>query len=404
MRALYDEAARLAGLHGFRYIETPAIEHTELFARTAGESSDVVQKEMYTFEDRGGRSITLRPEGTAPIVRTYLANTHDLPSPFKAYYVASMWRHGRPQAGRYREFRHFGIEVIGSPEPAADLEVITVGDRFLRGRRLARLDLRVNSIGDEVCRPAYLEELVAYLEIHRARLRDEHREHFRVNPMRVLDCKDEGCRGVARDAPKISDRLCGPCKDHFEALLEGLRSEGIAYTHDPLLVRGLDYYTRTAFEFVSHVLSPAQATLCGGGRYDGLAGALGGPPTPGVGFGLGLERVLLAADEEGVALPEAAAVDCFVVVVGARAASAAASIVRSLREAGIATSTSFEPRSLKAQLRMADRYDARFAVIVGDREAIAGTVTLRRLSDGRQDELGLDEAILRIRTRPEEPA
>jgi histidyl-tRNA synthetase len=396
MRALYDRAAALAGRFGYRYVETPVFEHTELFSRTSGQSSDIVMKEMYTFQDRGGRHLTLRPEGTAPVMRAYLNRVHDLPSPFKAYYLARMYRYGRPQAGRYREHRQFGIEIFGAADPSADVEVIVVGDRFLRDLGLRRFHLELNSIGDENCRPAYREELLAYLRANRDRLRDEHRDRFEENPLRVLDCKDEACRAVAHDAPKISERLCGPCREHFDAVQRGLKEEGIEATLVPTLVRGLDYYTRTAFEFVSEVLSQAQATLFGGGRYDGLAEALGGPRVPGVGYGLGLERVLLALEDEGLEPPEAQRLDAFVVAMGEEAMARAGEVIRALREAGLSAARSFEARPLKAQLRMADRAGATFALILGEREAAAGTVKLKRLSDGHEEEVGLDGAIEHI--------
>jgi histidyl-tRNA synthetase len=395
MRVLYEAAAATAERFGYHYVETAILESTELFVRTSGESSDVVRKEKYTFEDRSGRSLTLRPEGTAPVVRAYLANAHRLPSVFKAYYIEPEWRYGRPQAGRLREFRVFGAEVIGAPEPGADVEVIAVADLFLRERGLERFELQLNSIGDEVCRPAYREELILYLEANESRLDDEHRDRWRENPMRVLDCRHPACRAVSEGAPTISDRLCAPCKQHFEAVRSRLEEEGIAYRHDPRLVRGLDYYTRTAFEFVSDVLAPGQATVCGGGRYDGLAEVLGGSPTPGVGFGMGLDRVILALDGEGVALPGGPGLDCFVVTVG-ESSKWATAVTRALRSAGISTAAAFAARPLGAQLRMADRVGARFAVIVGEKESAAETVTLRRLEDGWQEELGMDQAMKRV--------
>ena len=396
MRLLYDRASGLARRYGYRYVETPVFEHTELFTRTSGQSSDIVMKEMYTFEDRGGRQVTLRPEGTAPVMRAFLHRMQEVSSPFKAYYLARMYRYGRPQAGRYREHRQFGIEVLGVAEPAADVEVITVGDRFLRGLGLSRFRLELNSIGDENCRPAYREELLAYLRANRDRLRDEHRDRFEENPLRVLDCKDEACREVAADAPKISDRLCEPCAEHFAAVQQGLKEEGVEAVLTPTLVRGLDYYTRTAFEFVSEVLSQASATVFGGGRYDGLAEALGGPHVPAVGYGLGLERVLLALEDEDVEPPGEPPLDAFVVAIGDQGVARAAEVLRAIREAGLSASTSFEVRPLGAQLRMADRADASFAVIVGEREAAAGTVKLKRLSDGHEEEVGLDRALEHI--------
>ncbi|HEY3208759.1 MAG TPA: histidine--tRNA ligase [Actinomycetota bacterium] len=399
MRELYERASALARRYGYRYVETPVFEHTELFSRTSGQSSDIVMKEMYTFEDRGGRQLTLRPEETAPVMRAYLNRMHDLPSPFKAYYLARMYRYGRPQAGRYREHRQFGIEVLGAAEPAADVEVIAVGHRFLRDLGLSRFRLELNSLGDENCRPAYREELLAYLRANRNRLRDEHRDRFEENPLRVLDCKDDACRDVAGGAPKISDRLCEACSEHFSAVQRGLKEEGVEAVLTPTLVRGLDYYTRTAFEFVSEVLSQAQATLFGGGRYDGLAEALGGPRVPAVGYGLGLERVLLALEDEGVEPPAEPPLDAFVVAIGDEGMARAGEVIRTLREAGLSASTSFEARPLGAQLRMADRAGATFAVIVGKREAAAGTVKLKRLSDGHEEEVGLDQAIEHMRTQ-----
>jgi histidyl-tRNA synthetase len=375
MRALYDRAAALARLHGYRYVETPVFEATELFALTSGETSDVVTKEMYTFRDRKGRSLTLRPEGTAPVLRAYLAKIQQHTSPFKAYYLTRMYRYARPQEGRYREHRQFGIEVFGTEDAGADVEVIAVGDAFLRSLGLTRIELQVNSIGDDVCRPAYREELVAYLRANRHRMTDEHRDRFEENPLRVLDCKDEACRAVAAEAPRITDRLCEACREHFEAVQAGLKEAGMSAVVTPTLVRGLDYYTRTAFEFVSPGLSPQQATLFGGGRYDGLAEVLGGPHLPGVGFGMGLERVLMALRQEGLEAPEEAGLTVFVVGLG---------------------DAPFEDRPLKAQLKMADRADAAYAAIVGEKELEAGTVTLRRLADGAQEVVAADGLIARV--------
>ena len=390
MVALYERAHELAQRFGYRYVETPAFEDTDLFARSSGQTSDVVSKEMYTFEDRGGRSLTLRPESTAPVVRAYLEHHQDLGTPFKAYYIELNWRYGRPQRGRLREFRQFGVEILGVASAEADVEVIVLADTFLRAAGLARLELQINSIGDEVCRPAYREELIGYLEAHQERLRDEHRDRFRENPMRVLDCKNDACRDVAADAPKIVDHLCGPCREHFEQVQAGLEAEGVKAVLTPTLARGLDYYTRTAFEFVSEVLSAQQATVCGGGRYDGLAEVLGGPQAPGVGFGLGLDRVLLAQQGEEVEL-SAPAVVCFVVGVG-EGRPKSLELLRTLRAAGVAADAPFEDRPLGTQMKMADRRGARFAMIVGPREAADGTVTVRRLEDGREETVPMTDA------------
>jgi histidyl-tRNA synthetase len=400
MRALYDRAAAVARLHGFRYVETPGFEATELFARTSGATSDVVSKEMYTFTDRGERSLTLRPEGTAPVMRAYLREQQRLGTPFKSYYLTRMYRYSRPQAGRLREHRQFGVEVFGTDAPAADVDVMTVGDRFLRSLGLGRYHLEVNSLGDETCRPAYREALVAYLREHRRELRDEHKDRFQENPLRVLDCKDEACRAVAAGAPTMLEHLCDACREHFDAVLAGVRAAGLDPVLVPTLVRGLDYYTRTAFEFVSDAMQEAgnqqQATVFGGGRYDGLAETLGGPHVPGVGFGMGLERVVLALADEGLEAPTEPTLAVYVVALGPEARDAGGALVEDLRAAGVSADASYDERPLKAQLKQADRATARFAAIVGEQELRDGTVTLRRMSDGEQEAVALDEVAVRV--------
>jgi len=384
MWRLYDEAHRSAELFGFRYVETPTFEHTELFARTAGDTSDVVTKEMYTFEDKGGRSLTLRPESTAGVVRAYLGHAHDLGSPFRGYYLGPQFRHGRPQAGRLREFRQFGVEVIGAAEPTADVEVIELGERFLRERGIERTTLHLNSIGDANCRPAYRERLIAYLEPFRDQLDEDCRTRLAKNPLRVFDCKVDGGKDFVRAAPTITDHLCDACRDHFAAVREGLDAAGVPYELDPRLVRGLDYYTRTAFEWVSGALAAAQSTINAGGRYDGLAAELGGADTPGVGFAMGLDRVLLALDAEGGRAPAGRTPRCFVVAIGSETQREGTRLVRALRDRGVSAIRSFAERPLKAQLRMADRAGAAYVAIIGERELAEGTVTLRRMADGEQ--------------------
>ena len=388
---LADLASFVARSFGFRRVETPAFEHTDLFVRGVGETSDVVTKEMYTFEDQGGRSLTLRPEGTAPVMRAYLNNRQELSVPFKAYYVVPMWRHERPQAGRMRQHKQFGVEIIGTAAPLADVEVIAVGHRFLTGEPaslVGQVRLLVNSIGDDRCRPAYREALLRFLEERADQLRDEHRQRWRVNPLRVLDCKDPTCRSITEDAPRTLDFLCEECRDHFDAVQGGLKEEGIAFEINHRLVRGLDYYTRTAFEFESDVLGPTQSTLCGGGRYDGLAEALGGPATPGVGFGLGLERVLLAMEREGRPPPDVSGQgDIYVVAMGEEARREARALVRELRGHGHAAQTALEDRPLGAQLKMADRAGADFALIIGVKELRDGMVTVRDMEKGTQSQV-----------------
>jgi histidyl-tRNA synthetase len=390
IETLRSDAAALARLYGFRPVETPTFEHTDLFVRGVGESTDVVTKEMYTFEDKGGRSLTLRPEGTAPVVRAYLNVGQSLPTPFKGYYLVPMFRHERPQAGRMRQHSQFGVEIIGTAAPGADVEVISIGDAYLRGRGISRMTLHVNSIGDDKCRPGYREALSSFLEERADRLCSDHKERWRANPLRVLDCKKEECRAATEDAPRTIDHLCDECREHLAAVQEGLGEQGIAFEVDHRLVRGLDYYTRTAFEFVSEVLGPTQSTLCGGGRYDGLAEVLGGQPTPGIGFGLGLERLLIAAETEGVPVAEPEK-GVFVVAIGEASRKAARALVRALRGEGLTAETAYEDRPLKAQLRMADRAGARFAAIIGDKELEEGVVTLRRFEDGSQETVKLDE-------------
>jgi histidyl-tRNA synthetase len=385
MLGLYEAAHELARLFGFRYVETPTFEDTEVFVRTSGDTSDVVTKEMYTFEDKGGRSVTLRPESTAGVVRAWLAHEQELGAPFRGYYIASEFRHGRPQAGRTREFRQFGVEVLGVEAPGADVEVIEMGERFVRARGLTDYALHLNSIGDEVCRPAYREELVSYFLAHIEELDRDCRDRLEKNPLRVFDCKVDGEKDFVLTAPTIADRLCGPCAEHFAAVRAGLDEAGVAYALNPRLVRGLDYYTRTAFEWISGVLAENKAgTINAGGRYDGLAAQLGGRATPGVGFAMGLDRVLLAMEGEGMPLPPPRTPQCFVVTIGDEAQAEGGRLVSSLRDAGVPAIRAFEERPLKAQLKQADRAGAAFAAIIGERELAEEVVTLRRLADGIQ--------------------
>jgi histidyl-tRNA synthetase len=396
LERLANLAASVARSFGFRRVDTPAFEQTELFVRGVGETNDVVTKEMYTFEDQGGRSLTLRPEGTAPVMRAYLNNRQALPVPFKAYYIVPMFRHERPQAGRMRQHTQFGVEIIGTAAPMADVEVISVGHRFLTGGPdplVGKVRLLLNSIGDDRCRPAHREALVRFLEERADQLRDDHGERWRVNPLRVLDCKDPTCRAVTEDAPKTLDFLCDECRAHFDGVQAGLKEEGIEFEIDHRLVRGLDYYTRTAFEFVSDLLGPTQSTLCGGGRYDGLAEALGGPPTPAVGFGLGLERVLLVMEREGRAGSEMARGGVFVVAIGEEARREGHALMRELRSIGYPAESALEDRPLKAQLKMADRSGHGFAVIIGEQEMAEGLVTLRDLEQGTQERVARKDVV-----------
>jgi histidyl-tRNA synthetase len=380
-QALRSTFADLAGRSGYELLETPVFEELGVFLRV-GEGTDIVRKEMYDFEDKGGRRLVLRPEGTAAVCRAFVQ--HHPPTPWKVWYAAPAFRYERPQAGRYRQHTQLGIEVIGSEDPDVDVEVLWLGDAYLRSLGLKRVLLVLNSIGDHVCRPPYLDLLRDYLTDRHDQLCDEHRPRVAENPLRILDCKRKACREATQLAPRTVDHLCESCHDHFQRVLEGLSSLGIDYAIDHRLVRGLDYYTRTTFEFQAAALDNAQSTICAGGRYNGLVESLGGPPTPGIGFGSGVERVLLACDAEGVFPAAGRPVDVFVLdTVGG---DAARDLTALLRREGIGADRAFDARSMKSQMKAADRSGARYAAIVGDEERSTGTVTLRSLREEGEQE------------------
>ena len=386
--------ARRAGRAGYQLVVTPVFEELAVFSRV-GEETDVVRKEMYDFLDKGGRRLALRPEGTAPVVRAFVQ--HRPLIPFKAWYAAPSFRYERPQAGRYRQHHQLGVEALGTEDPELDVEVVTLAYQACREVGLTGITLLLNSLGDDACRPGYLEALSAYLAERRDQLCDEHRERAAVNPLRVLDCKRETCATATVDAPRILDNLCEPCRNHFDRVAAGLTALGVPFTLAPRLVRGLDYYTRTTFELQSSALDAAQNALGGGGRYGKLAESLGGPPTPGIGFGLGVERILLAADTEGVFPAPTSTVSVWVVdTTGGAEATALAHV---LREAGIGCDRSFDSRSMKAQLKSADRAGVRLALLVGEREVSAGTVTLRDLSTGEQEEIAREDVVKLVEER-----
>jgi histidyl-tRNA synthetase len=360
-RLVTGEAERLCSLYGYRPIQTPGYEDTAVFQRTAGAGSDVVQKEMYTFEDRGGRSLTLRPEGTAPIARAYLEHgLHREAQPVKLYTIATMYRYAAPQRGRYREHWQLSVEAIGSADPAIDAELIQLYDELLARLGVTNYRLLLNSIGDESCRPAYLERLTAWLDEHEDDLDDEARQKRATSPLRVFDVKSAKVQEALGDAPKIGDALCDECREHFEAVQAHLENYGVAFTLNPTLVRGLDYYTRTAFEFVDEAIG-AQSSICGGGRYDGLIEQLGGPPTPGIGFGAGIERLLLSLDQAGVSV-EPEEIDVFVAVLDADSKPRVLPLVQELRRHGLSAELDYAGRSLKGQLTHARRLGARAIV------------------------------------------
>ncbi|MBW3668902.1 MAG: histidine--tRNA ligase [Actinobacteria bacterium] len=359
--ARYERLVALFAAHvgraGYGLVVSPMFEELGVFQRV-GESTDVVRKEMYDFEDKGGRRIALRPEGTASVVRAFVQ--HRPTPPFKAWYVAPNFRYERPQAGRYRQHHQVGIEALGTDDPDLDVEVVALLADFYKQLGLTRVTLKLNSLGDAQCRPAYRQALVAHFTTKT--LCDEHKDRIEANPLRILDCKREPCRAASADAPLQIDHLCEPCKAHFDTVQHGLADLGVPYTLAPRLVRGLDYYTRTTFEFAAEALGSAQDAVGGGGRYDGLAESLGGPPTPGIGFGAGIERILLACDAEGVFPAPTTTIDVFVMDTtggaGARRTAAA------LRQVGIRADRAFDHRSWKAQMKAAVRSGAPLIVSI----------------------------------------
>ena len=387
------EIEQLCGLYGYRKILTPVFEDTALFARTSGQGSDVVQKEMYTFTDRSDRSLTLRPEGTAPICRAYVEHgMHRDPQPVKLYTIAPMYRYGAPGRGRYREHWQASVEALGSDDPSLDAELIQLYDTLLGRLGVTRYHLELNSIGCPTCRPAYLERLRAWLTENAHRLDEETRGKIEVSPLRAFDnyvAKPDAVRAALDEAPKIGGSLCDACRTHFAAVQEELDATGVAYELVPTLVRVLDYYTRTTFEFIGP-LENQNSTITGGGRYDGLVEEIGGPPTPGIGFGAGIERLLIAMDEEDIAAPPPPGIDVFFALDEGAPRRLVARYVAELRRAGVAAETEHAGRSLKGQLTQAGRLGAARTVVVG-----AETATLR--APGTEDErLPLHEIVSRL--------
>jgi histidyl-tRNA synthetase len=393
---LVGRFAARAGRAGYQLVVSPMFEDLAVFQRV-GEDTDVVRKEMYDFLDKGGRRLALRPEGTAPVVRAFVQYRPAV-LPFKAWYAAPSFRYERPQAGRYRQHHQLGVEALGTNDPELDVEVLALAfETCTRDAGLRQVTMLLNSLGDEACRPQYLDTLRAFLEVRLDSLCDEHRERALVNPLRVLDCKRPACMETTADAPRLVEHLCAPCKEHFDAVQTGLADLGVPFVIAPRLVRGLDYYTRTTFELQAAALESAQNAVGGGGRYDKLAEALGGPATPGIGFGLGIERILLAADAEGVFAAAERTVDVWVVdTTGGREATRLAS---ELRAAGVSCDRSFDARSVKAQMKGADRSGARLAVIVGERELAAGTAAVKDLASGEQEEVDRLRLVEHVRQR-----
>jgi histidyl-tRNA synthetase len=380
-----------AQLYGYERIDTPAFEDTKLFARSVGEDTDIVTKEMYTFEDRGSSSLTLRPEGTASVCRAYLEHgMHNQPQPVKLYYIASIFRYERPQAGRFRQHYQFGYEAIGDGDPALDGEVIDMAWRFFADMKLSRLTLLLNSIGCKKCRPEYVDSLKSYYVGHALELCPECQTRLRRNPLRLLDCKQASCQKVAESAPKSIDYLCNECAQHFEQLKRYLELLKLPFVVNHRLVRGLDYYTRTVFE-IQPEGGGAQSTLAGGGRYDDLIEELGGKPTPAIGFAAGMERLILNLKEQQVAVPPLAKPQVFIACLGDEAKDTATKLAAELRGAGVGVISAMGDKSLKAQLRQANSLGVRYAVIIGEEEVRAGTVVLRDMTSAEQKSVAAGE-------------
>ncbi len=394
-QVLLSTFARVVSAAGYGLIITPTFEDLSVFQRI-GTSTDVVRKEMYDFVDKGDRHVALRPEVTASVVRAFIQ--HHPTVPWKAWYAGSNFRFERPQAGRYREFHQVGIEAFGSADPDLDVEVVALGWEYYRALGITRLELLLNSLGDDRCRPPYRELLLGYLRDHRSELCPEHQERLEENPLRVLDCKKPPCRAVVAGAPLQIDHLCEDCAAHFSRVREGLEALSIPFTIQPLLVRGLDYYTRTTFEYAGTALESAQNALGGGGRYDGLVAAMGGPDTPGVGFALGMERILLALEAESATPPPPAPLDAFVVDFAGGAAARA--LTSRLRAEGLRVDRAFDNRSPKAQFKAADRSGARLALVVGPDEVAAGTVGIKDLKKGgEQVTVAEADVVAQVRSR-----
>jgi histidyl-tRNA synthetase len=392
-RLFESKAQELATRFGYDRIDTPVFEDARLFVRGIGEATDIIEKETYTFEDRGGELVTLRPEGTAPVCRAYLQHgMHNLPQPVRLFYFCPVFRYERPQAGRYREHHQFGVEALGDGDPAVDAEIIELPWRFLQEIGLQELSLILNSTGDSQCRPAYIDRLKAHYGPHVARLCPNCKRRLKLNPLRLLDCKEDSCQPVIDGAPPSVEYLCDACNDHWERLLEYLRAIGLPFEIDKRLVRGFDYYTRTVFEIVPPE-EGRQSTIAGGGRYDGLIEELGGRPTPGIGFGMGIERVLLNLKRQEAAEPSDAREKVLVAYLGQGPMLAALALSSDLRRAGVAAVLSPSARSLRSQLRYASAIGASHAVIMGEDELRKGTAVVRDLARSEQREVSRDDLV-----------
>ena len=395
-----EQTARsVFGTYGYQEIRTPIFESTDLFVRGVGDTTDIVEKEMYTFNDRGNRSVSLRPEGTASVVRAMLQNRlMEGASVLKFYYIGQMFRYDRPQAGRYREFWQVGIEAFGADSPAIDAEIIAAGNQFFSTLGIKDLTLHLNSIGDPACRPKYVEELTAYAKTHLDELCGKCYARHERNPMRILDCKESGCRAVVANAPLLSNYLCDPCRENFDMVKSYLDGLEIDYHEDPYVVRGLDYYSRTAFEFTAGGLG-AQNAIGGGGRYDYLAEEIGGAATPGIGFALGMDRIIIALEAQEVTVPTSAPVDVYFTVLGDAAMPMALRLAQELRENGVKTDLEYKGRGLRAQMKTANKLNARYVVMIGEDEISNEAATVRDMGTGDQESVGFPQLTEALREK-----
>ena len=395
-RYIESKAMEIANRFGYGRIDTPAFEDSNLFIRSVGEGTDIVEKEMYTFDDRGGDSVTLRPEGTAPVCRAYLEHgMHNLPQPVRMYYFCPVFRYERPQAGRFRQHHQFGIEALGDPDPSVDAEVIEVAWELMGSLGLRDVQLLVNSIGDGTCRPDYVQHLRDYYTGHHDRLCDDCKDRLGRNPLRLLDCKVETCHALGDEAPRSTDFLCDECRDHWTKLESYLRAMNLPYVVDHRLVRGLDYYTRTVFE-IQPLDVGGQSTIVGGGRYDGLITELGGRPTPGIGFATGMERLALNLRRGEVPVPEESSPQYLVANVGDNARTAALELAVRLRRAGVGAILSSGSRGLRGQMRQANALNIPYALILGDDEIVKGEVVVRDMVASIQESRPLGDFLAEV--------
>lgn len=397
----------IAAKFGFREIRTPVFEHTELFQRGVGETTDVVQKEMYTFDDKGGRSITLRPEGTAGAVRSFLEHgLFNEALPQKLCYLLNCYRYEKPQAGRWREFQQFGVETLGAASPAADAEIISLANEIFAFLGVEGIELHLNSIGCPECRKNYHKALKEYFESRKSELCGTCLERLEKNPMRILDCKSPICKEICKDAPVITDYICDECSAHFKSVQKYLDAMNIEYVIDPHIVRGLDYYTRTVFEFISNQIG-AQGAVCAGGRYDGLVEELGGPHVPSLGFALGTGRLLMLLEAQEIELPAPSGCELYIAPMGEDASVKAMSIVADLRADGISAQTDVVGRSLKAQMKYADKIGAKYTMVLGDDEIAKGEAVIKDMDSGETETLsldGLEDSFMQLMLRRESDA